>query len=145
MCSASDEPIQVCSHGVRRSGSHLPSLTWRGGEVHLVRRALDRQPVLGEPPGRAVRQLVDHLEVARHLERGQLSGREARAASTGSTVAPGAATTNAFTSSSDSSDGTRDHRRLRHRRMAFERGLDLGRRQVLAPPADDLLDLARRT
>ena len=82
-----------------------PSLIAPALEVGLVAGvALARQLVLGDPAGRRVRQLVDHLDVARDLERAPAARRRARGWRRG--PAPSSSTTNALTSSSASSDGT---------------------------------------
>ena len=100
---------QVAAHQRDRVGVGAPDagaqpvLIAHAREVDLLVVALARQLVLGHAAGRGVRELVDRLEVARHLEWGQaLRGpvadrRPARRRRS---------TTNALTSSSESSEGT---------------------------------------
>ena len=94
--------------------------------------------MLGEPVGGRVRELGDDLDVAGHLERGEVLARErVERSEVGRPAGRG--------------DDERlhvffrqvrrhaDHRRLGDVGMTLERGLDLGRRQVLAAAADHFL------
>ncbi len=107
-------------------------------EVDLGRGAVGRELVLGEAARGCVRKLGHHLDVARHLE--------SRKMLTGEPVQRGH-----VDRPSRRGDDERLHVFLRQLGrdaddcgfgdvgMAFERGLDLGRREVLAAPPDHFL------
>ena len=101
-------------------------------------RAVSRELVLRQPVGRRVRQLGDDLDVARHLERGELLARErVQRGEVGRT--PGRGDDERLHVFLRQVRRHADHGRLGDVGMAFERGLDLGGRQVLAAAADDFL------
>src|SRR5437763_6418402 len=67
MLSLVDEPIHVCTPWDGLSGAI---------DVDLLGRAFERQLVLGQPAGWRVRQLVQDLEVPRHLEASEQTAQE---------------------------------------------------------------------
>ena len=107
-------------------------------EVHLGRRAVVGKVMLGQTARGRMGKVVDDLDVARHLERGELF-RDERVELVHVDGPAGSGDDERLHVFFRQVRRHADHRGFGDVGMAFERRLDLGRRQVLAPAAQHLL------